>query len=183
MAYNGMFVPADQDPRQEDHPVGELATYRSYLSFFRRTLEVKCRDLTPEQLAIRSVPPSTMSLLGMVRHLAAVEQNWLVRCLQGRPEEPRLYDKLTANDNDFDLAVGTQECVDEAWQAFHRWVAAFDAHLDDLPESELGATRTAPRGDDTVTVREVLVHLIEEYARHMGHADLLRETIDGRTGL
>ncbi|WP_415170117.1 DUF664 domain-containing protein [Nocardioides sp.] len=65
----------------------------------------------------------------------------------------------------------------------HGLPPAFDSYLDELPESELGTTRATPRGNDTVSVREVLVHLIEEYARHLGHVDLLRETIDGRTGL
>ena len=94
---------------------GERATLIDYLRVYRLTLELKCDGLTPEQLATRSVPPSTMSLLGLVRHLAAVEQSWFRRVMDRDLELPRLYGKLEHRDADFDGAVGTQECVDEAF--------------------------------------------------------------------
>ena len=181
MAYNGMFLPPEEDPRRESTPVGELATYRDYLNTFRLTVEVKCRDLTPEQLATRSVPPSDLSLLGLVRHLARVEHHWFQRCLLSQPAIPRIFDDGTGGFTDVE---GTQACVDEAWAAFREQTAAADAVLDALSDDMLGEQRPLPRSpDETLSVREVLVHLIEEYARHCGHADLLRECIDGRTGL
>ena len=84
-----MWTAPENDPRTYGNPVGELATYREYLTNYRLTLELKCQDLDPEQLARRSVPPSTLSLLGLVRHLAHVEQSWFRRdllreCIDGR---------------------------------------------------------------------------------------------------
>jgi len=181
MAYNGMFLQPDDDPREDSKPVGELATYRDYLRNFRLTVEVKCRDLSPEQLATRSVPPSDLSLLGLVRHMARVEHNWFQRCLLSQPTIPRLFDDGTGG---FTEVEGTQECVDEAWAAFHEQTAAADAVLDELSDDMLGDHRPLPRSpEETLPIRDVLVHMIEEYARHCGHADLLRECIDGRTGL
>ncbi len=176
-----MFLPPESDPRTYDNPVGEKATYQEYLRNYRLTLELKCQDLTPEQLATRSVPPSTMSLLGLVRHLAAVEHHWFQRVLRGSGE-PWLWPSAPGSrDVDFDDAVGTAECVEQSFAAWRREVARAEEWVRDLPEAELGATAAMPRGGE-VSVRDVLVHMIEEYARHCGHADLLRECIDGRTG-
>src|SRR4051812_3790648 len=82
VGYNGMWAKPEADPRSAASPVGELGTIREYLSNYRLTLGMKCEDLSPEQLASRSVPPSTMSLLGLIRHMAAVEHNWFYRTLQ-----------------------------------------------------------------------------------------------------
>jgi uncharacterized damage-inducible protein DinB len=179
MAYDGMFVPQDEDPRSRTQPVGELATYRQCLTDHRLTLELKCRDLTPEQLATASVPPSEMSLLGLVRHMARVEQNWFHRCLDEHLDVPRLYaDDPTGG---FRSITPTAESVAETFAAFHREIAAADAWLDGATDAMMGEMRTLPRGGEA-SVRGILVHMIEEYARHCGHADLLRECIDGRTG-
>ena len=174
--HDGMWVDPAHDPRDTDEPpVGEKATLRQYLDRYRMTVEMKCEGLTPEQLAARSVGPSTMSLLGLVRHLAAVEHHWFRRVLEGQERLPHLY--WTAEDPDlaFHGAVGTEECVADAWESWRREVAhAREVYerYDDLAETF----------DDPYAVRGVVVHLIEEYARHAGHADLLRECIDGRTG-
>jgi len=178
-----MFIEPDADPRTYGNPIGELATYREYLSNYRITLELKCRDLDPAQLATRSVPPSSLSLLGLVRHMARVEHNWFERCLRAQPDLPRIFDD---GDGGFTGAVGTQECVDDAFAQWREQITAADAWLDALAEDQLGDVKPLPRAagypDDTASVRDVLVHMIEEYARHCGHADLLRECIDGRTG-
>lgn len=171
--------PAD-DPRTAGNPIGELATLREYLSNYRLTIELKCQDLDIRQLAMRSVPPSTMSLLGLVRHLAKVEHSWFRRVLQEDLALPRLFTREDDRDWDWNGAAGEQEVVDEAFETWRAEVAAADAWLDALDETELG--REVPMHDGVVSIRDVLVHMIEEYARHAGHADLLRECVDGRTG-
>ncbi|WP_346384593.1 DinB family protein [Nocardioides sp.] len=176
-----MWIDPALDPRTYGNPIGEKATLREYLANYRITLELKCQGLDAEQLARRSVPPSTMSLLGLVRHLAQVENHWFQRVLQGRTDPPRLYKREDDNDWDFNGAVGEPEVVEDALRTWKAEIAAAEAWFDALDETDLG--REVPVGDDgTVSVRDVLVHVIEEYARHAGHADLLRECIDGRTG-
>jgi uncharacterized damage-inducible protein DinB len=169
-----MWLDPDDDPRDSDgaSPDGELPTLQDYLNHYRLTLLMKCEDLTAEQLARRSVPPSTMSLLGLLRHLAEAELAWRGWMLPGgRP--PHLYG---ARDADFDEAAADQAIVDAAYADLAREQAATDALL--AEHEDLGERL----GDDGIAVREILVHRIEEYARHCGHADLLRERIDGRVG-
>lgn len=172
--YPDMWVDPDEDPRNSDgaSPDGELATLLDYLGDYRLTLLMKCHGLDAEQLARRSVPPSTMSLLGLVRHLAGAERDWRNWISAGGPE-PKLYG---VRDADFDGAVADDAVVAAAYEDLAREQAATDAALALHPDlgERLGA--------DQVSVRELQVHRIEEYARHCGHADLLRECIDGRVG-
>ena len=175
-----MWVAPELDPRTEGNPQGELATYREYLTNYRLTLGMKCDDLDAEQLATRSVPPSSMSLLGLVRHMAQVEHGWFERCLRGNHDASRPFARADDRDWDFNGAVGDPASVAGAMTAWRHEIARADAWLDALPEADLG--REVPHRDGVVSVRDVLVHMIEEYARHCGHADLLRECIDGRTG-
>jgi uncharacterized damage-inducible protein DinB len=179
VGFDGMWTKPEDDPRAADSQVGELATIRGYLSNYRLTLGMKCEDLSPEQLATRSVPPSTMSLLGLIRHMARVEHNWFHRSLRGHRDVPRLFWSADDNDLDFNEAVGDPDVVEEAFTAWRAQIAAADAWLDG--PVDLDAAVLTPRGEPT-NVRDVLIHMIEEYARHSGHADLLRECIDGRTG-
>jgi uncharacterized damage-inducible protein DinB len=174
-----MWVDHEDDPRDLDtRTVGEKDTVVGYLRHYRTTLRMKCEGLDAEQLARRSVPPSTLSLLGLVRHLAQVEHHWFRRVLQGQ-DEARLYSSPGARDHDFDGAVADPAVVDEAWSTWEREVAAADAWL----AQDVSWDVEVPLGEsDTVSVRDVVVHMVEEYARHVGHADLLRECIDGRTG-
>ncbi len=173
-----MWLPPDRDPRDQTPTRGERETVLAYLRNYRMTFELKCQGLDAEQLARRSVPPSTLSLLGLVRHLAHVEHSWFKRVLQGRTELPRLYHSDDEPDLDFDGAVADQAVVDHAWATWRREVADADAWLDQGVPFD---TLVNHHGDD-IEVRDVLVHLVEEYARHVGHADLLRECLDGRTG-
>lgn len=178
MNFGGMWAEPGNDPREALEPgSGEKAVLLEYLDRYRMTFELKCEGLTAEQLATRSVPPSTMSLLGLIRHLARVEHSWTRRVLEGRGELPRLYRTEADPDLDFNQAVADGEVVDEAWGTWRDEVAhARDAYaaLDlDAPVDVHGRA---------VETRDVVVHLVEEYARHVGHADLLRECIDGRTG-
>lgn len=170
----------EDDPRTYGNPVGEKETLREYLGNYRLTLDMKCGGLDAEQLARRSVPPSTLSLLGLVRHLAQVENHWFQRVLQGRTDQPRLFKSDDDRDADFNGAVPDPAVVEEAFGAWKSEIAAAENWLDGLAEDDLG--RLVPFDDDSVSVRDVLVHVVEEYARHAGHADLLRECIDGRTG-
>jgi len=180
VGYDGMWARPEDDPRVASNPVGELATIREYLSNYRLTLAMKCEDLSPEQLAARSVPPSTLSLLGLIRHMARVENNWFQRSLQGRRDAARLFWSADDDDLDFNAAVADPAVVEEAFAVWKEQIAAADEWLDG--DVDLDAVVLTPRGDEEISVRDILIHMIEEYARHCGHADLLRECIDGRTG-
>lgn len=168
--WSDMFVHPDDDPRSEGGFQGERATLVGYLRNYRLTLEMKCAGLDAEQMARRSVEPSNLSLLGLVRHLAVVEQNWFRRRMAGL-SVPRLY----RTDGDFDGAVADPEVVAEAWRTWREEVAFAERYVDEASDLDV----TGKVGD---CLREVLVHMIEEYARHIGHADFLRERIDGRVG-
>lgn len=176
-----MWVDPEDDPREQwSAPVGELETHWSYLRSYRATLEMKCEGLDAEQLARRSVPPSTLSLLGLVRHLGKVEHHWFYRVLQSHLDAPRLYVTPDEPDRDFDGAVADPAVVEEAWDVWRREVAAADAWL--ATQTDADMARTVERAGEQLPVRDILEHMVEEYARHLGHADLLRECIDGRTG-
>lgn len=173
--YPDMWADPDDDPRNNNDgpsPEGERATLQDCLRDYRLTLRMKCAGLDAEQLARRSVPPSTMSLLGLVRHLAEVERDWRNWITDGDPL-PKLYGE---KDADFHGAVAEQPVVDVAFSDLEREQAATDAALAEYPD--LGERV----GKDKIAVRELMVHRIDEYARHCGHADLLRECIDGRVG-
>ncbi len=171
--------PAD-DPRnsEDDVPLrGERAVTLNYLRHYRMTFELKCQGLDAEQLARRSVPPSSLSLLGLLRHLAKVEQIWCRRVMERNPDLPRLYWTEDQPGLDFEGAVADPAVVEHAWAAWRSEVAHAEQIYVALDLDALGAH---PEGE--LELRDVLVHLVEEYARHCGHADLLRECIDGRTG-
>lgn len=177
--------PSDDDPREHGPVLGdERATLVDSLRRQRLTLELKCAGLDAEQLARRAVEPSTMSLLGLVRHLAEVERGTFRRMLAGQ-DAPPLYCTKADQDGDFDGAVADPDVVAQAWAAWRaevdfatRFVAdapSLDVTADD-PHNEHGS------GGGPMSLREVLIGTIEEYARHLGHVDLLRERIDGRLG-
>ncbi|MGE5828684.1 MAG: DinB family protein [Micromonosporaceae bacterium] len=177
--------PSDDDPRENGPTLGdERTTLVEALRCVRLTLEMKCAGLDAEAMARRSVEPSTMSLLGLVRHLAEVERATF-RVLMAGQDVPRLYCTDADRDGDFDGAVADPRVVAEAWAAWRaevdfatRYVAEA-ASLDitgDDPLNQHGS------GGGQLSLREVLVGTIHEYARHLGHADLLRERIDGRIG-
>jgi uncharacterized damage-inducible protein DinB len=177
--YPDMWVDPDDDPREGiAEGTGEKAVLAGYLDHYRLTLEMKCEGLDAEQLARRSVPPSTLSLLGLVRHLAKVEHSWFRRVLDGHPELPQLYWSEADRDLAFSGAVADPAVVADAWESWRREVAFAQAALASI--EDLGAT-VDHHGQPT-EIRDVIVHMVEEYARHLGHADLLRECIDGRTG-
>jgi hypothetical protein len=130
-----------------------------------------CAGLTGEQLATRPIPTSKLSLLGLVRHLAKVERTWF-RIRAAGHEVPPLY--APGTDDDFDLVD-----PDDAPAAFDRFRE--ECRLADEAVAGLGFDHEFHRGEETFSVRFAYVHLINEYARHNGHADLIREAIDGVT--
>jgi uncharacterized damage-inducible protein DinB len=153
----------------------ERTMLTAWLEWQRATLAAKCEGLTADQLRSRTVEPSSMSLHGLVRHMAEVERAWFGRCI-AREDLPTMYCTKADPDGDFDhvdeadpytdIAIWHDEC------ARARTVLAKIESLD----------QTGTRRQKPVSVRWILVHMIEEYARHNGHADLLRERIDGVTG-
>jgi uncharacterized damage-inducible protein DinB len=174
-----MWVDPDADPREGGpEPADERSTVLRYLRAYRLTMEMKCADLDAGQLATRSVPPSTMSLLGLIRHMAEVERYWFRRVMAGEHAPPRFRSKED-HDNDWNGAVADPGVVAEAWDAWRDEVAFAERFVDGV--NDLGTVGRHSDGS-TVPLRSVLVHMVEEYARHCGHADLLRERIDGRTG-
>jgi hypothetical protein len=174
-----MFIDLEADPRENGPTLGdERTTLVESLRCVRLTLEMKCAGLDAEAMARRSVEPSTMSLLGLVRHLAEMERDTFRDVMAGH-DEPRLYCSDTNRDGDFDGAVPDPEVVAEAWAAWRAEVDFAERFVAEAPSLDI--TGNDPwRG--TVSLREMMLEMIHEYARHMGHADLLRERIDGRIG-
>ncbi|MFI5630301.1 DinB family protein [Streptomyces sp. NPDC051664] len=174
-----MFVGPDDDPRLRAPSTGEeRGMLVGFLRAQRTTLELKCAGLDAE-LSRRSVEPSTLSLPGLVRHLADVERRWFRQVLAGQDAPPR-FSSSAEPDGDFDGAVSDPAVVDKAWEAWRAEVAFADAFVVEAPHLDL-VGEDSWRG--TVSLRWVLIHMVEEYARHNGHADLLRERIDGAIGV
>ncbi|GAA2313838.1 DinB family protein [Streptomyces caniferus] len=168
---DGRLIP----PPQAD----ERAMLESWLDFHRDTLALKCAGLDDGQLRLASVTPSSMSLLGLVQHMAVVERNWFQRVFAGQDMPPL----SEAGDAD-GFTLAPDRGVDEVLALWRAEVArsrevTADASLDDTGKL---SGREAEYLGGQVSLRWILVHMIEEYARHNGHADLLRESIDGTTG-
>jgi hypothetical protein len=177
--------PSPDDPREHRPRLGdERATLVDSLRRQRLTLELKCAGLDAEAMARRAVEPSTMSLLGLVRHLAEVERATFRKLMAGQ-DVPRLFCSDTDRDGDFDGAVPDPEVVTQAWEAWRAEVEFAEQFVAGAPCLDITGDDSANQhgsGGGRMSLREALVGMIEEYARHMGHADLLRERIDGRLG-
>jgi uncharacterized damage-inducible protein DinB len=173
-----MWVGPEDDPRIEDRPDNERDVLVSYLRNRRLTLEMKCAGLDAAGMASRSVPPSDLSLLGLVRHLADCERYWF-RVVMAGQDVPWYYRTEADRDAAFVGAVADPEVVAQAWACW-RGEVEFAERL--VAQTQDLGVRAGHGDDETISLREVLVHMIEEYARHNGHADLLRERIDGRIG-
>jgi uncharacterized damage-inducible protein DinB len=166
------------EPERTRPPISgtERVQLDAWLDFHRQTLLVKCAGLTPEQLATASAPPSNLTLLGLLRHMADVERAWFRIRFRGEPVG-YLYATEEQEDADF-------ENIDPA--------TAEQAHATFLEEVELARQAVKDSGLDEaffydyrkadMDLRWIYIHMIEEYARHNGHADFLRERIDGATG-
>jgi len=180
-----MFIDLEDDPREDGPRLGdERTTLVEALRSARLTLEMKCSGLDAEALARRSVEPSTLSLLGLVRHLAEMERQTFREMMAGQDVSP-LFCSDTDRDGDFDGALPDPHVVAEAWDAWRAEVDFATRFVAEAPSLDITGDDPLNQhgtGGGPMSLREVLVGMIWEYARHMGHADLLRERIDGRIG-
>lgn len=180
-----MSEPTIDDVGRPEPPLakGEAATLVGFLDFQRATLEWKTRDLDADGLR-RRLPghPSTMTLAGLLKHLAWVEDYWFTEVLSHAPmPEPWAGVDWKADEN-WEWSSATTEhpgAVRAVWAAS---VERSRAALASAGTDSLGTTHPAWGGRGEVSVRWILTHMVEEYARHNGHADLLRELVDGQTG-
>ncbi|MEU3077066.1 DinB family protein [Streptomyces laurentii] len=156
----------------------ERVALEQWLDFQRETLALKCQGLDDAQLRTASVPPSDLTLLGLVRHMADVELAWFRRILTGE-DAPWNYDD--ENDEDRDIHVTEEDTWEEAHATWRKEIAQARANAAGRGLDEPGVRKT--RRGETVDLRWIYLHMIEEYARHNGHADLIRERIDGFTGV
>ncbi len=156
---------------------GERETLRAYLDFHRATMVQKCEGLPDEDLRRRSMPPSALSLLGLVRHMAEVERSWFRRVVDG--EDVAL---VWSPDGDFQAAYEAATATRaETFTAWEREVA--HARRIERGAPSLDVTGVDRMTGEAYSLRLVMLHMIQEYARHNGHADLLREGIDGTVGV
>ncbi len=170
-----MGTPPDTRPSVPEI-ADEHTMLEAFLDYHRATLRWKCAELTPEQLRTRSVEPSSMSLLGLVRHMTDVELGWFVYGFGGEERKP-LYYSDDNPDGDFDDVDDAD--VEATFRVYEESIARVKAIA---LKAGLDETFTSPRRGTTFQLRWIYLHMLEEYARHNGHADLLRERIDGATG-
>jgi uncharacterized damage-inducible protein DinB len=156
----------------------ERTTLESWLDFYRATLVMKCDGLTDEQLRTTSAAPSPLTLLGLLQHMAEVERNWFRRVLLGE-QVPPIYDPgadPNGPDGGFEVADGATLA-----EARTTWAAEVAQARTNCAHRDLGDTSPFMGGE--VALRWIYSHMIGEYARHCGHADLIRERIDSTTGV
>ncbi|MFJ3879822.1 DinB family protein [Streptomyces sp. NPDC090077] len=156
---------------------GERETLRAYLDFHRATLALKCEGLDDEELRRQASPPSTLSLLGLVRHMAEVERQWFRRTIGGA-DVPHLWSDERDFQAAYDAADATRAEAFAAWEAEVEHSRAVEAAAESLE-----VTVYVPRWEQEASLRLVMLHMINEYARHNGHADFLREAVDGTVGV
>ena len=155
---------------------GEREMLRAYLDFHRATLAVKCEGLSDEELRRRSTPPSTLSLLGLVRHMAEVERVWFRRVINGE-DLSLVWSERGDFQEAYDASAATRPEAFTAWQAEVEHARRIEREAESL-----NVTGRHHRSGEAVSLRLVMLHMIQEYARHNGHADFLREGIDGTVG-
>lgn len=154
----------------------ERETLRAFLDFHRATLAMKCEGLTDEELRLRASPPSTLTLLGLVRHMAEVERHWFRRVLAGE-DVPHVWSDEHDFQAAYDASASTRAEAFAAWEAEVAFARRFEAEAESLD-----VTAYVERWEGDASLRLLMLHMIHEYARHNGHADFLREAIDGTTG-
>jgi uncharacterized damage-inducible protein DinB len=163
----------------------EAAMIRAFLDYHRDTLRWKVDGLTQEQLAL-PLPTSTMTLGGLLKHLALVEWNWFGEVMLGRPPLEPFVDVDWDADRDWEWHTAADDAPEQLLHWFDDAVAKSDAAIDEVLATGRGldaeSVRSSRRGEGHFTLRWIMLHMLEEYARHNGHADLLREAIDGTTG-
>ena len=172
MTWTAPVVERTKEPTLGD----ERTILEGYLEWQRQTLLWKCSGLTAEQLKTAAAPPSNLTLLGLVRHMTEVEYFWFTVRVHERTPDP-IYCTEVSPDGDFDDVAGADAEAD-----FARFEAECRSSRASVADLSLEHTFIHPRHRREMSLRWVYVHMIEEYARHNGHADLIRERIDGVTG-
>jgi uncharacterized damage-inducible protein DinB len=175
----------EQERPEPPYDSPEAATLLGFLEYQRETLQRKCRGLSDEQLRV-TLPPSPITLGGLLKHLACVEDSWFTEVVAGRP----LPEPWASVDFDADpdwtwhsAAADSGDALRALWaERVNRSRGIMKARVGDRDEVALSQTHPAWGRQDRVSLRWVLAHMIAEYARHNGHADLIRESIDGQTG-
>jgi uncharacterized damage-inducible protein DinB len=163
---------------------GEAETLLAFLDYHRDTLRMKVAGLDLEQLG-RTLPPSTMTLGGMVKHLTLVEEHWFSRVLDGNPDPEPWASVDWDDDPDWEWRTGATDGPDALLPAYDETVKRMDANIAaalDRGGLETQSVRPSRHAGGAFSLRWIVLHMIEEYARHNGHADLLRESIDGQVG-
>jgi uncharacterized damage-inducible protein DinB len=170
-------TPAIPDPRiGPPHFGSEREMLRAFLDYQRATLAMKCAGLTDEQLRQQPMPPSTLSLLGLVRHLAEVERTWFRRVFEDN-DAPLVW----SGTGDFQAAYDAS--ASSRAEAFPVWEAEIEhSRRIERAAASLDAAGYQPRWQEEVSLRMVMIHILLEYGRHNGHADFLREGVDGTVG-
>ncbi|MCX4678713.1 DinB family protein [Streptomyces sp. NBC_01433] len=170
-----MTAPERSEPATD---AAERPMLEGWLDYHRETLATKCAGLTDAQLREASVPPSEFTLLGLVRHMAEVERGWFRSVLTGEDAAP-IYGTDEDPDAEFHLTeADTWAEAEVTWRA-EIAQARENAAKVGLDEMSVGLSRSG----ETFNLRWIYTHMIEEYARHNGHADLVRERVDGATGV
>ncbi|CAM5244156.1 DinB family protein [Streptomyces aurantiogriseus] len=165
--------------RSEPAPTaGERAMLEGWLDYHRQTLAWKCEGLTDDQLRTASVPPSELSLMGLVRHMAEVERGWFRKVLMDDDPGPIYY---SDEDRDGEFHLTEQDSWKEAYATWQAEIDIARRHAADFDLDDISRGRSRFSGN-AFSLRWIYTHMIEEYARHNGHADLIRERIDGVTG-
>ena len=161
----------------------EATTLRAFLDYHRETFRWKCRGLTQEQLA-QALSPSDMTLGGMMKHVTLVESSWFEDVYAGGSLMPPFDTVDWDADRDWEWHTARDDTPEELFALFEDAVRRADAVVDKALEGPGldGESVGKSRSGDTFGLRWIIVHMIEEYARHNGHADLIRESIDGQTG-
>jgi uncharacterized damage-inducible protein DinB len=176
----------DADSRTDPPLQGdEATTLRAFLDYHRDTFRWKCSGLTQEQLA-RSLAPSDMTLGGMMKHLAVVESGWFEKTFEGGGSQMPPFDTVDWDgDRDWEWHTAKDDTPEELLALFDEAVQRADAVIGEAlagPGLDAGSVQKDRRDDTPFSLRWILLHMIEEYARHNGHADLIRQSIDGETG-
>ena len=180
-------APDQQSDQLPEIPLraGEAETLRSFLAFYRAVLRRKAAGLSAAQLAAQ-LAPSDLTLGGMLKHLALVEDNWFRIVLLGLPEREPWASVDWGADRDWDWHSATQDSPADLLALYDRAIADAEEITDRVLAAPDGLETLSARPDrrsgEPFSLRWILVHLIEEYARHTGHADLIRQAIDGATG-
>lgn len=157
---------------------GERETLRAFLDYHRATLAMKCAGLGDEELRQQSMAPSALSLLGLVRHLAEVERTWFRRVF-----EDSAAPMLWAPPGEIDFQAAYDASASSRSEAFTAWEAEVEnSRRIEREARSMDLTGHQPRWGQDVSLRMVMVHVLLEYGRHNGHADLLREGVDGAVG-